>query len=246
MKPNSKNLLAALLLCVGSAAFAAPDAQSILKHSDQARGGGLPGIVWEITLRSRDGDKVDEPQRLVVKAVDESSVAETQEPARFKGSKLLQVGRNMWLTRPGLSKPIPISPRQRMSGQASNGDIAATNYAGDYDAQLDGEEAIDGEPCHVLNLRAKHKRATYDNIRYWVSIRRGVGVKAEFNSLGGKLLKTARFEYDNAIDYRGQRILFVSKMTIRDALMDAETVMDFGTVKVRKIPAYEFDLGQMQ
>jgi hypothetical protein len=246
MSVERKSILMSLLLFWGGMAFAAPDAQSILKHSDQARGGGLPGIVWEITLRSRDGDRVDEPQRLVVKAVDESSVAETQEPVRFKGSKLLQVGRNMWLTRPGLSKPIPISPRQRMSGQASNGDIAATNYAGDYDAQMDGTESVDGEPCHVLNLSAKHKRATYDKIRYWVSIKRGVAVKAEFNSVSGKLLKTARFEYDNMIDYRGRRFPFVSKMTIRDALIDAETEMAFGTVQVRKIPAYEFDLGQMQ
>lgn len=246
MKPISKTLLAASLLCIGFAAIAAPDAHSILKNSDQARGGGLQGIVWEIKLQSRDGAKMDEPQRIIVKAVDESSVAETQEPVRFKGSKLLQVERNMWLTKPGLSKPIPISPRQRMSGQASNGDIAATNYAGDYDAQMKETESLDGEPCYVLDLTAKHKRATYDKIRYWVSVKRGVGVKAEFYSVSGKLLKTARFEYDNTIEHEGRRIPFVSKMTIRDALIDAETTMEFGTVKVKKIAASEFDLGQMQ
>ena len=234
------------LLALSHSAWAAPDAQSILKDSDQARGGGLPGIVWEIKLTSRDGERVDEPQRLVVKAVGESSVAETQEPARSKGGKLLQVERNMWLTRPGLSKPIPISPRQRMSGQASNGDVAATNYAGDYDAQMNGNETLDGEPCYVLDLTAKHKRATYDRIRYWVSVKRVVAVKAEFFSLSGKLLKTARFEYDNAIEYDGKRVPFVSKMTIRDALIDAETTMEYGTVKVNKVSASEFDLGQMQ
>lgn len=226
--------------------FAAPDAQTLLKHSDQARGGGLPGIVWEIKLVSRDGEKVDEPQRLLVKATDNSSVAETQEPARSKGSKLLQVERNMWLTRPGLSKPIPISPRQRMSGQASNGDIAATNYAGDYDAQMNGTQTLEGEVCYVLDLKAKHKRATYDRIRYWISAKREVGVQAEFYSVSGKLLKTARFEYDNAIEYEGRHIPFISKMTIRDALIDAETTMEFGAVKVKKIAASEFDLGQLQ
>jgi hypothetical protein len=228
------------------ASFAAPDAQAILKDSDQARGGGLPGIVWEIKLQSRDGGRRDEPQRILVKAVDDSSVAETQEPVRFKGSKILQVERSMWMTRPGLSKPIPISPRQRMSGQASNGDIAATNYAGDYEAELVGTENIDGEECHVLNLTAKHKRTTYDKIRYWVSVKRVVGLKAEFYSVSGKLLKTARFEYGNAIEHEGRRIPFISRMTIRDALVDAETVMEFGTVKVKKIAAAEFDLGQMQ
>ncbi|MFH0935138.1 MAG: outer membrane lipoprotein-sorting protein, partial [Pseudomonadota bacterium] len=182
----------------------------------------------------------------LVKAVDDSSVAETQEPVRFKGSKILQVERNMWMTRPGLSKPIPISPRQRMSGQASNGDIAATNYAGDYEAQLGATENVDGEPCYVLDLKAKHKRATYDQIRYWVSVKRVVGIKAEFYSVSGKLLKTATFSYGNTIEHDGKRIPFISKMTIRDALIDAETVMEFGTVKVKKIRPSEFDLGQMQ
>jgi hypothetical protein len=35
-------------------------------------------------------------------------------------------------------------------------------------------------------------------------------------------------------------------MTIRDALIDAETIMEFGTVKVQKVNASEFDLGQLQ
>lgn len=240
------SILAVGLMSLACTVEAAPDTHNILISSDQARGGGLPGIVWEIKLASRDGDRVDEPQRLVVKASDDSSVAEVFEPVRSKGSKILQVENNMWLTKPGLSKPIPISPRQRMSGQASNGDIAATNYAGDYDAQLVDTESVEGEPCHVLDLKAKHKRATYDKIRYWVSVKRGVGVKAEFQSVSGKLLKTANFEYKSTIEHDGRRIPFISKMTIRDALIDAETVMEFGSVKVKRVAASEFDLGQMQ
>jgi hypothetical protein len=71
-------------------------------------------------------------------------------------------------------------------------------------------------------------------------------VKAEFYSVSGKLLKTATFTYGNTIEHDGKRIPFISRMTIRDALVDAETVMEFGTVKVKKIAASEFDLGQMQ
>ena len=242
-----KNALAfTLLFCFVSTAFAATDAQELLKRSDHARGGGLPGIVWEIRVISREAGRTFDEQHLEVRAVDDASVAETLDPPRFKGSKLLQVKRNMWLTRPGLSKPIPISPRQRLSGEASNGDIAATNYAADYDAVLSGEESVDGEACRVLELKARHKRTTYDRIRYWISEKRGVGVKAEFLSLSGKILKSARFEYGNSIRFEGRRIPFVSKMTIRDALIDSETVMDFGTVEVRKLPASEFDLGQIQ
>ena len=247
MKRFSKSLALALLFCSGTQlAFGAPDAATLLKESDQARGGGLPGITWEIRLVSRDGSRTDEPQRLQVKAVGESSAAETLEPARSKGGKLLQVERNMWLSRPGLSKPIPISPRQRMSGQASNGDIAATNYAGDYDAQLDGEESIDNEPCYVLNLTARNKRTTYDRIRYWVAQKQRTALKAEFYSLSGKLIKTARFENANMIEHDGKKWPFVSRMTIRDALIDAETTMEYSAIKASSIAPAEFDLGQLQ
>ena len=236
-------LLAATLLCPAGPTQAEADAQALLQGADHARGGGLPGIVWQIDLTSREGGAVADSQRLEVRAVDDASVAETLEPPRFRGSRLLQVERNMWLTRPGLSKPVPISPRQRLSGQASNGDIAATNYAKEYDAALAGEEAVDGEPCHVLELTARHKRVTYDRVRYWVSVARNVGVKAEYYSLSGKLLKTARFEYGNTIEHEGRRLPFVSRMTIRDALVDAETTMAFSTVTVRAIPPAEFDIG---
>lgn len=239
-------LIALLLALIGQTALAAADAQQILERADQARGGGLPGVVWTIRLTPREGDRRLEEQLLEVRAVDDASVAETLEQARFRGGKILQVGRNMWLTRPGLAKPIPVSPRQRMTGQAANGDIAATNYAADYDAVLAGEEAVDGEPCQVLELSAKTKRSTYDRVRYWVSKARGVAVQAEFYSLSGKLLKTARFEYGNEIRYQGRRIPFVSRMLIRDALTDADTDMRYEAVTVRKVPAADFDLGQAQ
>ncbi len=241
-----KNILIIIMLCFVSPAFAEPDAQTLLQHADRARGGGLPGVVWDMRLLSRDGDKVAEEQRLRVSSNNEASVAEVIEPVRSKGTKLLQVEHNMWLTRPGLSKPIPVSPRQRMSGQASNGDIAATNYAGDYEGVIVSTESIDGESCYVLDLTARHKRTTYDKIRYYISVKGEVGVKAEFYSLSGKLLKTARFDYANFIEYQGRRIPFVSRMVIRDALIDAETIMEFGGAKVKKITVSEFDLGQMQ
>lgn len=223
-----------------------PEPRALLEHCDRARGGGVPGIVWTLQMESREGERVAEPQRLEVRAVEDASVAETLEPARFRGGKLLQVGRNMWVTKPGLSKPVPVSPRQRLSGQAANGDVAATNYAADYDAVLERDDVVAGEPCHVLGLSARHKRTTYDRIRYWVSEPRRVAVKAEFYSVSGKLLKTARFDYGQHLEYQGRRVPFVSRMVIRDALQDAETVLSYSQVAVATVPATAFDLGQLQ
>ncbi|MES9853301.1 MAG: outer membrane lipoprotein-sorting protein [Candidatus Thiodiazotropha sp. L084R] len=246
MKMHIQWLLVALLFApLVCQAEGEPDAQLLLQNADHARGGGLPGIIWKIEVTSYEEGEIIDSQQLEVRAVDDASVAETLEPVRFRGSKLLQVGRNMWLTRPGLSKPVPISARQKLSGQASNGDIAATNYTKDYNAQLGGEELIDGELCHILDLTARQKRVTYDKVRYWVSMERNVGVRAEFYSVSGKLLKSARFEYMNRIMFEDKQIPFVSRMIIRDALIDAETTMEFGTVEVSNIPAAEFDLSAL-
>ena len=238
-----------LLSLMSHTALAAdPDPVHLLKLSDQARGGGLPGLVWEVSAHNSGSQANEEegPMRLLIKAVDNSSLAETLEPLRSKGARMLQVERNMWLTKPGLKKPIPISPRQRLTGQAAIGDIAATNYVRDYTPRLLREESLNGERCHVLELSANNQRATYDRLLYWVSQTRGVGLRAEFFSLSGKRLKTAQFEYGNKVQLQGRSIAFVSRMSIADELTDARTTLDYAQVRVRNLSPAEFDVGHLE
>ncbi|NOJ52382.1 MULTISPECIES: outer membrane lipoprotein-sorting protein [Myxococcus] len=238
-------ILGLLLLHTGTARAAEPDAAEILKASDRSRGGGLPGIRWTVRITPESGvDK--EPERLLtLKANATASLAETREPVRFKGSKLLQVDRNMWMSRPGLRKPIPISPRQKLSGQASQGDIASTNYAVDYQGKLLREEDVNGEASYVLELKAINTFCTYDRITYWVSKERQVGVKAEFFSLSGKLLKSATFEYGNQLTHEGKTFPFVSKMTIQDALTPARTTLEYADVQVTELARGTFDVNRL-
>lgn len=225
---------------------AEPDPAALLQRSDQARGGGLPGLSWEVqVLNTRPGEEAQE-MRLRIKAANTSSVAETLEPMRSRGSKMLQVERNMWLTKPGLKKPIPISPRQRLTGQASIGDIAATNYARDYSARFVREETIGEERCHVLELTALNRQSTYDRLLYWISVGRGVGVRAEFYSLSGKRLKQADFDYANHTDVHGRKVPFISRMMITDALTEERTTLDYSQIKVQAISPSEFDVGHLQ
>lgn len=243
-------LWAAVTLCFlvhAPAAFAEPDAQALLKSADQGRGGGFAGLVWEVrtqTTGTGAEDQVD--QRLRVKANATSSVAEVLEPANSKGSRMLQVDRNMWMTKPGLRKPVAISPRQRLTGQAALGDIAATNYAQDYDARYLRMEKLGDEPCHVLDLVAKSRQTTYDRIIYWVSTRTGLAVKADFLSLSGKRLKSANFEHGNRIRIKGDNLAFVSRMLIADALTDAKTVLVYSQVQVKPLASSEFDVANLK
>jgi hypothetical protein len=218
------------------------DAAKILKSSDMARGGGFPGIVWNVHLVSKSSN-TEQTRDLTVKAANRDSLVEFSAPAKVKGQKMLTVGRNMWFVQPGLQKPVPISPRQRLMGEASNGDIAATDYAGDYTPALTGQEVVEGENCYILDLRANNKAATYDRIVYWISKSRLVGVKADFYTVSGKKMKTALLQYHNEIQYQGRNIAFISRMVILDALNPASvTTMDYNDIRVARIPAEEFNV----
>ena len=237
-----QTIVCLILTGFGAWATEGPSASEILKSSDVARGGGLPGIAWSIHLESQDANS-PQTRELMVKAAGHDSLVEFTAPPKVKGQKILAVGRNMWFVQPGLQKPVPISPRQRLTGQAANGDIASTDYAGDYTATLTGQEEVGGEPCYMLDLRAKEKSATYDRIVYWVSKSRLVGVKADFYTVSGKKLKTATLEYRNKVEYQGHSVAFVSRMIISDALNPANiTTMNYASVKAAHIPADEFNI----
>lgn len=231
------------LVFASLAATAAPDVAALMKSADQARGGGLPGIVWTIDLRTRDAD--GEQQRTLRVSADgrsNDSVAEFTAPQKVNGQKLLMRGRNFWFSRPGLSKPVPISPRQRLIGDVSNGDVAATNYAGDYKAIWLRSEAVDGEACELLELKAAQSGVSYDRILYWVSASRGLALKAEFYSLSGQLLKTARFDYAT-VRHDGKSRPFVSRMLISDALKaDEVSELYYRDVDIRPVDASVFRL----
>lgn len=230
----------ALILCLpGLAAALTP--KEILEKSDRSRGKG-PGLTWTIEMTSAEQGQNRE-QTLEVRAKEEKALVTFQAPARVKGQKMLMAGRNMWFIKPGVSKPMPISPRQKLMGQAANGDIASTNYASDYEGKLTGEEAVEGKLCYVLDLTAKNTNLTYDRIVYWVSKEHLVGVRADFYTVSGKKFKSALFEYANTVNYGGEKYPFVSRMVITDALRPGEvTTLNFGQVSIREVPDSTFNL----
>lgn len=229
-----------LLGCLALTAHAA-DPEALLQQADRARGGGLPGLAWSIDIDSRDAEGTQH-QTLDAIADTHNVRVDYTAPEKTRGQRVIMRGRNMWFSRPGLQRPVPISPRQRLIGQAANGDIATTNYLADYEAREAGQERVDEEDCVVFELSARERSVTYDRIRYWVSQARGLGLKAEFYTVSGKLLKTARFRYDNEISFEGRKIPFVSRMSITDAIRpDSVTTLSYRQVRISKPDPARFD-----
>ncbi len=213
-------------------AAAADDPVAILRRADHARG-NPGGVSFHMRIVSLENGRTSQ-LTVFVQARAYDFLCEELDPPKYKGQKLLMVSGNMWFSKPGLSKPIAISQRQRLMGQAAHGDIAATNYADEYDAVVAGEDVVDGEPCTLFDLKARTKKATYDRIRYWVSKERIVGVKAEYFTVSGKLIKTARMEYANRSRSGGP---FISAIEIRDSLISENvTIMTYIEPRFDDIP----------
>jgi outer membrane lipoprotein-sorting protein len=203
----------------------------LLKDSDRARGGLADGITWNATVETTEEGNTSS-RTFLVRARGDDALVEALAPPRYKGETMLFNDRTIWFVKPGLRKPVSISPRQRLTGDAANGDIATTNYARDYEGTITGEAAIDGDPCWTLELKARAKNVTYDRIRYWISKRRRLGVKAEFLTVGGDVFKSATFTYGNMLKTAEGTFEFVSRMHIRDQTgANTETTMTFARPK---------------
>src|SRR6059058_5241465 len=132
----------------GHAASApAVDAAALLKRSDTFRN-GWPAFVTRVKITNYESGKPDEEKLYEVsqKGADKTYV-EFMSP-REKGRHLLMLGDDMWIYLPDTSRPVRITPLERLSGDASNGDVARTNYAVDYTPVYLRTEKLGPTECH--------------------------------------------------------------------------------------------------
>lgn len=121
-------------------------------------------------------------------------------PARDANKLMLKNGDDLWFYDPASQASVRISPRQRLLGQAANGDVVTVNLAVDYHARLAGDEDIeDGEHvsrhCHKLALSAATSTVTYDSVEIWIDAENFRPYKAKFYAQSGDLLKTAYYRH---------------------------------------------------
>jgi hypothetical protein len=238
-RPSRKSLLLLLsLLIPWHSLLAVPSADALVKKADEARG---PAGTFSFTVRVEDREPDSARTETAYKVYSKDmlyTLVETVEPVRLKGRKLLMRENDLWLYLPDVKRPTRVSFQQRLSGEVSNGDLARTNFAGDYDATHSGEETVEKKACYKLSLSAKRKDVTYHSISYWVDKSNGRPVKADFFALSGKLLKTAAYSgFEN--------VLGSSRMTdvlITDALHPArQSQLKYSNYRREKLPDAYFN-----
>lgn len=194
-------------------ASAPSDANEIVKKADEAR---YPSGQFSFFVKVTDTDDSNQNETvyLVHTKDSDNSLVETKSPERMRGRKLLMKKRDLWMFLPNLKKPTRVGFEQRLTGEVSNGDLARTNFAEDYDAKLVGEEKVDSHNCYKLLLSANHKETTYRQIVYWVDKSSFFPVQVKFYALSGKLLKTGKYSGVKTVLDKSR----VTQLIITDAL----------------------------
>ncbi len=199
--------------------------------AEQARGimTGNTGVQWTVNVTGSKNAK------FTATSQGGKVFAEVIEPADAQGRRYLAEAKgNMWFWKPGISRPVSVSKRQRLSGDAAIGDIASTSFVEGY--KLVGKEAgeVNGEAATVFSLKANSLGDTYAIIKYWVTNSGNLGKKAEFYAKSGTLLRTSSMEYNNTANGKP----FLSKMQIRDS---GNTItLQFSNVKIGSYPSSMF------
>lgn len=198
-------VLAVGFLAAAGGVHAAPDAQTILAASDAIRNPGKPFSLITTLIEYRQGRQTDSEELQVyskASAVDGQfrSLIRFVAPARDAGKLMLKDGNELWFFDPSSQATIRISPRERLLGQAANGDVVTVNLARDYRAKLMGEEDVmDGERhmrhAYKLALAAISPDVTYDHIEMWIDVSSMRPIKSKFYAQSGGLLKTAYYRH---------------------------------------------------
>ncbi len=231
MKPFPATTIASLLFLNVANTFAQDQA---LLAAEQARGimTGSNGVQWTVSVDSSDGRTAS------FRAISQGGKiwAEVLSPADAKGRKYIAESKgSMWFWKPGLSRSVSVSKRQRLSGDAAIGDIASTSYVDGYKLESSSAGEVNGEAATVYILKANSLSDTYREIRYWVTRKGSLGKKAEFYAKSGTLIRSSTMKYDNKV--KGKP--FLSKMTIKDS---SKTInLSFSEVKMGNYPPALFD-----
>lgn len=190
---------AAGLSSVAMPAFAAADARAILSRADAIRNPQTSFAV-DVTLSAYERGSLKDQTQVTTYSRATGSQFQTlvhiNAPSADRGKILLRNGNILWLYDPASKASVRISPRQRLLGNASNGDVVSSNLVGDYSASLQGSETIaDGNKnsrtCYRLHLKAAVQSAPYSAVDFWVDAATYSPIKGKYFTRSGQLIKVA-------------------------------------------------------
>ena len=212
-----KKLFTGILILV--VLLSAETAESILKKIDANNLSDGKIIVMTMTIQGRRGSRTITAKTWQRNLTD--SFTEYLAPAREKGTKMLKLSDQLWTYSPDTDRTILISGhmlRQSVMGSDMSYEDMMEDpvLANNYNANIIGEETLNGRPVWILKLTARKEDMAYAEHRLWVDKERYIGLKEELFAKSGTLLKKLEVLEVMQVNKRWLAKTMVYKDTLKD------------------------------
>jgi len=211
-----------------------PAGKAILEKVDENYTAENHRATSTMVVKGRRGTRTLQAESWI-KGVDKA-FTEYLSPAREKGTKMLKIGDELWIYSPSTDRIIKIAGHM-LKRSVMGSDLSYEDYMEDpklsnmYNAELSGDENINGRDCYILELSARKEDIAYYRRKMWVDKERYLPLKEELFAKSGKLLKRLVI---NEVFKAGKR-WYPKRMVFKDVLKSGE-----GTEFI--IDSIEFDV----
>jgi outer membrane lipoprotein-sorting protein len=174
------------------------DASLILKQAEYIRNPTGDYKTSVVLVDEEAGKKQKSTYEVLLRGSDRALVRFLT-PEVDRGTKVLMVDSDMWVFVPSAAKPLRVPARQKLTGNASYGDITRLSFVENYQPKLIKQENFGKSLAYVLELTPIEGRAvTYDKIDYWIDAKSRRPLKTAYKTSSGKILKEGSFDkYQN-------------------------------------------------
>ncbi len=189
--------------------------------------------IMDLEVISYNDEESNEANIRVYLYDKERSVVAFLSPERLMDNKYLVISNNTWIYEEGLMRPIRISPRQKLFGEAGIAETAGIDYCQDYIISSKNEN----EEQYILELEARDENTAYQQAKLWISKDEVQINRVLLRALNGQPLK--ELIYTNYQDINGHQL---AEVEIRNLLYEKEkkTVLRFTGVRDKDLPAEAF------
>ena len=246
-RPTFLLTLAALVLAIPARAQMPASQNPALLEAEKSRGvfSSKTGVKWIVSVSSRTSAETKKAKFSVV-SQEGNARADILEPADASDRCYVVNHTGMWFYKKSLSRPVSVSRRQRLSGDAAIGDIATNSLIDGYKIASQEKGTLNGKECDIFNLESSDRTATYAKVKYWVTKGDHLGLQAEYYASSGTLLRTATMSYGNSVTIDGKTRAFLSKQLIGEANRTRYVTLQFTNVQIGTFPDSMFDPKQLK
>ncbi len=236
-----KSIVTTCLIFLTTLIFAQPDANEILDRVDKNMSSENRIFESSMAIHGKRNSRTITSKTYSVG--DKKSYTEYLSPAREQGTKMLKLEDQLWIYSPSTDRTIQISGhmlRQSVMGSdLSYEDMMDDRKLQDvYNAEVTGEEEVEGRKTWILKLTAKVDDVAYASRKVWIDTERYIPLKEELFAKSGQLLKRSTMSDVQKIEGRW----FPATVIYKDMLKQGDgTEFKITGIKFnQEIPEYIF------